>query len=315
MDQSRARARNPNKLVSSSSQGPVFILGKELPDDPQNHNNTETIELLSDTDDNNSLSSTSSDMSITGSSCHNNYDASHPQNSSPTHNPFLYSPKQTTNQPELSGFDLMEFKRGYGLGLFQPMKKENLDKLDAVYGPNSLEYHPPIEVTCANINNEELRCFHEIALETVVLVFEERRSQQPISQPGSNESKLDSDRWEKRGIKTIHAIIPLKEPGSIQAYNVANASECHYEVSLAEVFMKVQLTGITLCLYNNDKNYKSSHCVVNNCKDYLEKFTNEIPLWDLDSLLAIHGEKHRCSDGRMKRQQSKVAFAGLSSRW
>ena len=23
----------------------------------------------------------------------------------------------------------MEFKRGYGLGLFQPMKKENLDKL------------------------------------------------------------------------------------------------------------------------------------------------------------------------------------------
>ena len=138
-----------------------------------------------------------------------------------------------------------------------------------------------------------------------------------MSQPGTSEFKLDSERWRTRGIKNLHAILNPTDKGRRQGYIVASAMEIHYEVSLAEVFLQVGLNNITLHLYiNDDRNYKSSFCLVMNDQEYLKQFTKHIEqeLTCLEGFFQNYGKVRQSTDGRKKRQQGAAIDVGIGSK-
>jgi len=218
-----------------------------------------------------------------------------------------------------------------GNGMYTPMDKVSLSRLANKYAKlNNIQFHDPIVLTRDNVMNDDFKSLFNIGTTTVVMVFEERASKvsaskvtitqfeeraSKVTQPDAVVFPLDERQWKNCEINNIHVILPPTKRNTMQAYNVASAAEVHYETSLLEVLTKVRLTNIQMYLYkNDDKNYKSPFCVVNNSQEFLRPFVNPIHPQLLDSFIANFNDDHKGLDGSTKNQDGGASFSGLCSK-
>ena len=96
-------------------------------------------------------------------------------------------------------------------------------------------------------------------------------------------------------------------PGSLQMYLTADASEVHYECFGIELVTSIRMNGISCYLYPNDLSYRSSFCWVNNNQHNLMRYFHEIDFRDVDALIKLHAEK----DLQSKRERKNSASFGI----
>ena len=186
-------------------------------------------------------------------------------------------------------------------------------KLNSKYTNNcNVSYVDPIRINRVNCNDDRFHNLKRILAENILMVFEEPNVDDMKKKlPGNKVSRLNEERWMERGIKALHLIQPPQKEGTFQVYQVADASEVHYECMGLEITTAIECAGIECFFYPNDKCCRSSYCWVNNSQDDLSNHFKEIDHLELDALITKYGSAELSSDGRNKRSRKQATSFGL----
>ena len=204
-------------------------------------------------------------------------------------------------------------KKNSGDPKYPLLSKEGKTALHRKYSNNrNVSYVEPIRINRLNCNDDRFNNLKRLMAENILMVFEEPNVEDMEKKLPSNKvSRLNEERWRERDIKALHLIQPPQKEGTFQVYQVADASEVHYECLGLEITTAIECAGIECFFYPNDKCCRSSYCWVNNSQNDLSNHFKEIDHLELDALIRKYASAELSSDGRNKRSRKQATSFGV----